>query len=57
VRPHSGQADQWAARLREGTTPVIATIRNDALLLDVLALVPGDDRLLPVIFRPLGSVS
>ncbi len=56
IRPAGGRPDQWAARLRSGPTPVIAVVRDDALLLDVLALLPGDDRVLPAMFRPLAGV-
>jgi hypothetical protein len=34
----------WAASLRAGTPSVLAMVRDGALRLDVLALMPGDDR-------------
>lgn len=53
IRPTTDRPGDWAARLRSGSTPVVAIVRDDALLLDVLALLPGEDRLLPALFRPL----
>jgi L-seryl-tRNA(Ser) seleniumtransferase len=47
LRPTAGHPDRWAARLRAMSPPVLAVVREGALLLDVLALLPGDDRLLP----------
>lgn len=55
VRPTIARPESWAARLRQGTTPVVALIRGDALLLDVLALLPGDDRLLLGAMRALAE--
>ncbi|MDR7520843.1 MAG: L-seryl-tRNA(Sec) selenium transferase [Armatimonadota bacterium] len=51
IRPADGRPDAWAARLRAGAVPVVGVVRDDALLLDVLALLPGDDRLLPGLLR------
>jgi L-seryl-tRNA(Ser) seleniumtransferase len=53
IRPTTARPEQWAARLRTGLLPVVAIVRDDALLLDVLAFLPGDERALPAIFRPL----
>lgn len=53
IRPAEGRPDRWAARLRAAATPVLAVVRDDALLLDVLALLPGDDRLLPRLLERL----
>jgi L-seryl-tRNA(Ser) seleniumtransferase len=47
IRPATGRPDRWAAHLRTAVPPVLAVVRDDALLLDVLALLPGDDRVLP----------
>ncbi len=55
IRPAAARPDQWASSLRTGPTPVVAVVRDDALLLDVLALLPGDDRRLPALFRPLAG--
>jgi L-seryl-tRNA(Ser) seleniumtransferase len=46
IRPAAGRPEPMAVRLRTGPTPVIALVRDDALVLDVLALLPGDERLL-----------
>ena len=53
IRPTTDRPGEWAARLRSGSTPVVGVVRDDALLLDVLALLPGEDRLLPALFQPL----
>ncbi len=53
IRPATDRPDEWAARLRSGSTPVVAIVRDDALLVDVLALQPGEDRLLPALLQPL----
>jgi L-seryl-tRNA(Ser) seleniumtransferase len=37
-------AGAWAAALRQGTPPILGIVREGALLLDVLALMPRDDR-------------
>jgi L-seryl-tRNA(Ser) seleniumtransferase len=55
IRPRDGRPDAWAHLLREGPVPVIAIVRHDALLLDVMALLPGDDRALPGLLRPLAD--
>lgn len=56
IRPAAARAEEWAARLRNAATPVVAVVRDDALLLDVLALLPGDERRLPgVISRLTGG--
>ncbi len=55
IRPRDGRPGAWANRLREGPVPVIAVVRHDALLIDVLALLPGDDRALPGLVRPLAD--
>jgi L-seryl-tRNA(Ser) seleniumtransferase len=52
IRPADGRPDRWAADLRAATPPVLAVVRDGALLLDVLALLPGDDRLLPRHLEP-----
>jgi L-seryl-tRNA(Ser) seleniumtransferase len=57
VRPAASSADRWAERLRQAPTPLIARIRDDALLLDVLALLPGDDRRLPPLFSALAAAA
>ncbi|MGH2349300.1 MAG: L-seryl-tRNA(Sec) selenium transferase, partial [bacterium] len=44
VRPSRDRPEEWAARLRAATPPVVGVVREDALLLDVLAMLPGDDR-------------
>jgi L-seryl-tRNA(Ser) seleniumtransferase len=46
IAPVRGHAEAWAARLRQGRIPVIGVVREGALLLDVLALLPGEDRAL-----------
>lgn len=45
VRPEAGDPESLARRLRLGTPPVVSLVRDQALVLDVLALLPGDDRL------------
>lgn len=55
IRPAAARAEEWAARLRSGPVPVIGVIREGALLLDVLALLPGDERGLPDLVRPLAA--
>lgn len=57
IRPAAAQPEEWAARLRSGPVPVVAVIRDGALLLDVLALLPGDDRALPGLVRPLAATA
>jgi L-seryl-tRNA(Ser) seleniumtransferase len=47
LQPAAGQPEQWARQLREASLPVIGVVRDDELLLDVLALLPGDHRALP----------
>jgi hypothetical protein len=44
VRSSSARPEQWAAGLRAARPPVIGVVRDGALLLDVLALLPGDER-------------
>ncbi len=44
VRPGVARPEEWAARLRAAMPSVVAVVREDALLLDVLAMLPGDDR-------------
>lgn len=56
VRPAAEGAAAWAARLRTGGLPVIGLLRDDALLLDVLALLPGDDRHLPALVRAAAAL-
>jgi L-seryl-tRNA(Ser) seleniumtransferase len=56
IRPAAGRPEGWAARLRDAAVPVIAIVRGDTLLLDVLALLPGDDRALPALVRPLAGM-
>lgn len=46
LRPTRAGPEQWAARLRAASTPVIGVVRDDALLLDVLAMLPGDERVI-----------
>lgn len=55
VRPRAGRAETWAGRLRTAPTPVFGLVRDGALILDVLALLPGEDRLLPGLLRPLAD--
>ncbi len=55
IRPAADRPGEWAARLRAGPTPVIATVRDDALVLDVLALLPGERRLLPSLVGSLAA--
>jgi L-seryl-tRNA(Ser) seleniumtransferase len=52
VAPATGRPEPWAARLRQAPVPVIARVRDGAVLIDVLALLPGDDRVLPALFAP-----
>ena len=37
------KADRLARRLRTGTPPLYATVKNDEVRIDVFALVPEDD--------------
>ena len=39
-------ATRVAARLRTGTPPVMARVRDDAVILDTRTLLPGDEKLL-----------
>jgi L-seryl-tRNA(Ser) seleniumtransferase len=55
IRPAHDRPEAWAARLRRGTPSVIGLVRDRALLLDVLALLPGEDRRLPARLRALAS--
>lgn len=57
IRPAAGRPGEWAARLRAGLMPVIATVRDDALVLDVLALLPDERRMLPSLVKPLAAGS
>jgi L-seryl-tRNA(Ser) seleniumtransferase len=57
IRPSRVRPEVWVARLRNAVLPVIAVVRGDALLLDVLALLPGDDRALPALMRPLAGMA
>jgi L-seryl-tRNA(Ser) seleniumtransferase len=45
LRPTRARPEQWAARLRAASVPIIGVVRDDALLLDVLAMLPGDERI------------
>ncbi len=51
IRPASARPEEWAARLRMGSTSVVGVVREGALLLDVLALLPGEDRRLPALVQ------
>ncbi len=53
IRPDGTRAEDWARRLRTGRVPVVAVVRDDALRLDVLALLPGEDRLVLAAVRDL----
>ncbi|HET8679634.1 MAG TPA: L-seryl-tRNA(Sec) selenium transferase [bacterium] len=44
VRPAAGRPEAWAAQLRAAAPAVVTVVREGALLLDVLAMLPGDDR-------------
>lgn len=44
VRPAQAPAAEWARRLRGAARPVVGVVRDDALLFDVLTLLPGDER-------------
>ena len=55
VRPATARAEDWIARLRAGPTPVIAVLREGAVLLDVLTLLPGDERLVLAAARGLSG--
>jgi L-seryl-tRNA(Ser) seleniumtransferase len=55
IRPAHDRPEAWAARLRRGVPPVIGLVRDRALLLDVLALLPGEDRRLRARLRALVS--
>ena len=44
-------ADQLASRLRQATPPVYGRLKEDALLLDPRALLPGDDGLILAAFQ------
>jgi L-seryl-tRNA(Ser) seleniumtransferase len=57
IHPAAARVEEWAARLRSGPVPVVALIRDGALLLDVLALLPGDDRALPALLHPLAATA
>jgi L-seryl-tRNA(Ser) seleniumtransferase len=46
LRSGPSGADALARRLREGTTPVIARVREDAVLLDLRTVDPGDENTL-----------
>jgi len=57
IRSLAGSAhprpEDWAARLRGGSPPVIGLVRDGALLLDVLAMLPGDEaRVLAALATP-----
>jgi L-seryl-tRNA(Ser) seleniumtransferase len=45
LQPARGAVDDWARRLRQAPRPVIGVVREGALLLDVLALLPGEERI------------
>ncbi|MBM3469693.1 MAG: L-seryl-tRNA(Sec) selenium transferase [Armatimonadetes bacterium] len=51
IRPSSTRPEEWASRLRMGSTSVVGVLREGALLLDVLAVLPGEDRRLPALVR------
>lgn len=51
IRPVSARPEEWATRLRTGSTSVVGVLREGALLLDVLAMLPGEDRRLPALIR------
>ncbi|MDQ7857378.1 MAG: L-seryl-tRNA(Sec) selenium transferase [Armatimonadota bacterium] len=53
IRPTRERPEAWAARLRRGTPPVIGLVRDRALLLDVLALLPGENTQLARALRSL----
>ena len=40
-------ATRLAARLRTGSTPVMARVRDDAVIFDTRTLLPGDEKALP----------
>jgi len=53
VRPSRARPEDWAARLRAAHPPVIGMLRDGALLLDVMALLPGDERRILTVVRGL----
>ncbi|MDR7418354.1 MAG: L-seryl-tRNA(Sec) selenium transferase [Armatimonadota bacterium] len=53
ITPVRVRPEPWAARLRDAPVPVIGVIRDGALLLDVLALLPGDDKTLSALLASL----
>ncbi len=55
LRPEAARAEHWAGGLRTGRPPIVAVVRDDALWLDVLALLPGEDRLLVAAVRDLAG--
>ncbi|MGQ0548266.1 MAG: L-seryl-tRNA(Sec) selenium transferase [Armatimonadota bacterium] len=44
VRPQAARPEEWAARLRTAAPAVVAVVRDGAVLFDVLAMLPGDDK-------------
>jgi len=46
VTPAGMSAAGLEKSLREGTTPIIGLIRDDAVVLDLRCLRPGDDRII-----------
>lgn len=44
VQPTRTPAAEWARRLRRASRPVVGVVRDDALLLDTLTLLPGDEQ-------------
>lgn len=55
LRPRGAAAEDWIARLRLAPTPVVGVLRDDAILLDVLALLPGDERQVLTALRGLAG--
>lgn len=51
IRPVAARPEEWAARLRMGALPVVGVLREGTLLLDVLAMLPGEERRLPGLIR------
>ncbi len=51
ISPVSARPEDWAARLRTGSVPVLGFMREGALHLDVLALLPGEERRIPALLR------
>lgn len=51
IRPLLARPEEWASRLRSGVPSVVGIIRDGALLLDVLAILPEEVRRLPALIR------